>query len=556
MLAHLKVTNFGLIDSLEMEFVSGLNILTGSTGAGKSIIIDALRFALGERMNSSFVRDKDKTCVIEAVFELTDPALRQTPLFQEFLQEEDVLIIHRHYLPDGRNRIKVNGSNVTVAQLKELGDRLVDFHGPHDHQLLLSEDSHLTIIDQLSDFKDVKDDYWKKYRVYTDLKAEYEKLQEMAASRQRDLDLLDHQVKELGAVPLDAGRYEELCQQQVRMNNTEKLFEHASSLLQILEADGVGISEMVSRAYSPLRGLMQVDESVAKFEAYLDQIQEANGGLVTELRDYLESLSYEPGEAQEISRRYDLYDEILRKYGPSLEEAARFYDEALKKFELLRDFEQNDRDLKKKMTVAREEVKIIADQITQVRKKTGAALKKTIEKELKDLGIENVKFEARVSPVDEFRSTGQDKVVFYISPNAGEDLKPMAEIVSSGEAARIMLALKKALTKVDPVPVLIFDEIDAQIGGRLGQITGTKLKEISTARQVLLITHLPQIASFADLHFKVVKKVDSGRTFTAIEKLDKQRQVEELAQMMSGEKKSRISVSHAEDMLAQASRIK
>lgn len=556
MLAHLKVTNFGLIDGLEMDFHPGLNVLTGSTGAGKSIIIDALRFALGERMNSSFVRDKAETCAIEAVFELTASALRQASLLREFLQDDDVLIIHRRYLPDGRNRIKINGSNVTVSQLKELGDHLVDFHGPHDHQFLLSEDSHLSIIDQLSDFKDLKEDYRKKYQAYAERKSEYQKLRDMAASRQRDLDLLEHQVKELQAVALDAGQYEELCRQQVRMNNTEKLFEQASALLRILEADGAGVSELISRAYGPLRGLTRVDESAAKFEAYLDQMQESNSQLTSELRDYLESLSYQPSEAQDIERRYDLYDGILRKYGPSFEEAAQFYSEALEKYELLKDFEQNDRDLQKKMTAAREALKSVADEITKVRKKTSAALKKTIEKELKDLGIENVKFESRVLPVEEFRSTGQDKAVFYISPNAGEDLKPLAEIVSSGEAARTMLALKKAMIKVDPVPVLIFDEIDAQIGGRLGRVTGTKLKEISTARQVLLITHLPQIASFADAHFKVLKKVESGRTFTMVDRLDKERQVEELAQMMSGEKKSRISVSHAEDMLAEAGKIK
>ena len=311
------------------------------------------------------------------------------------------------------------------------------------------------------------------------------------------------------------------------------------------------------RVRAPLRSLTQTDQGAAVFEQYLNNIQDNSEQLLSELRDYLDRLSFEPGQAAENSRKYDLYDDIKRKYGPSLEDAAHFFEAAKDKYRLLMNFEENSSELREKLAEAQKELKKISQKLTAARKKSAIILKETIEKELKDLGIEHVMFEARIL-ADDFHASGIDKVVFYISPNAGMDLKPLAEIVSSGEAARLMLALKKALIRVDPIPVLIFDEIDAQIGGRLGTITGKKLKELSQGRQVILITHLPQIASFADSHFKVVKKVSGGKTTTAVNLLDKNERVKELAEMMSGPipaggtAKSDISLSHAESMLSSA----
>ncbi len=552
MLSQLTIKNFGLIDQLSIDYAQGLNVLTGSTGAGKSIIIDGLRFVLGERLKTSQIRNPEKPCLIEAVFEIQDKKLQDHEVFCDFFSDGDPsFIINRQYLPDGRTRVKINGSTVTVAQLKEVGNHLIDFHGPHDHQMLLSDDFHLGMLDQLVDFGKQKDVYAEKYAVYKKLQDQLKDLQSMAGSRQRDLELLSHQVKELEQVLLSQDAYDELCQQQVKINNVEKLFEQASLLLQIFEGQETGLSDLIQRGFSPIRHLSEIDEDAGRFEKVLLNIQENSDQLVVELRDYLDSLSFDPQEANEVSQRYDIYEDIKRKYGPTIEDAQSFYEQAQKKYEILVDFEHNDAELKSKVTEAQKELKKNAQRLTQTRKKTASLLQKTIEKELKDLGIEHVAFEARFFSVD-FNPDGQDKVVFYISPNAGEDLKPLAEIVSSGEAARLMLALKKALTKVDPIPVLIFDEIDAQIGGRLGTIIGNKLKELSHDRQVLLITHLPQIASFADIHFKVIKEVVDGRTISRVEALDQETRVEELAQMMSGEDQTDVSVKHAEDMLASA----
>lgn len=552
MLTHLTIKNFGLIDSVELSFHCGLNILTGETGAGKSIIIDGLRLALGERLRSSQIRDEQAPCSIEAVFELKDDLLTRSEIFKEFVAAEDrLLVIQRDAQSDGRSRIKVNGQTVTVAQLKVLGNHLMDFHGPHDHQMLLSEDYHLEMLDRLVDFGDLKERYEHDFKAYVALTLRLNELQTMALNREREMDMLQHQVRELEQVSLASGDYETLLQKQARIDNAERLAEAASSLLQLFESEDFGISENIRKAFSSMSVLRQTDDGTAGFEEHLSRIQENADQLASDLRDYLNALAFDPAEADEINRKYDSYETIKRKYGPDLEDAQRFYDQAREKYQTLVDLEHNDADLKAQISEKEKALRTVASKISGLRKTGAKILEATIEQELRDLGIEHVIFEVRFSEIS-FHNDGIDKVVFYISPNAGEELKPLAEIVSSGEAARLMLALKKALTQVDPIPVLVFDEIDAQIGGRLGTVTGKKLKELSSDRQVLLITHLPQIAVFGDRHFRVNKLVKNNRTFTDIVELNGDDRISELAQMMGGKKKSALTLEHAREMLEKA----
>jgi len=554
MLSQLSIRNFGLIDRLSIDFTGHLNILTGETGAGKSILIDALRSALGERIDTSSIRDPKEPCFIEAVFEITDKKLRGDEAISEFLSGDDShLIIQRTHTADGKSKIKANGMTITVGQLKTIGNNLIDFHGPHDHQMLLSEEKHLGMLDQLVNFKNVRDEYAKTYAAYADVQRKLKHLGELAQTRQRDLDLLTHQVKELENVPLSEEKYALLQQEQTKLNNVEKLHEHIQTLLGLLDDEESGANTLLRKAFSPLKSLTQIDEKASGLLDQLSSVQEQTGELISQLADYADSLEFDPQTAQEISDKCDAYDDIRRKYGPTLDDARKFYEEAKTKLDLIKDFEHNDKALREELGGLEKELSKTAGQITRARQKAAADLQTTIESELKELGINHVQFEVRFEKVP-FEPSGQDKVAFYISPNAGEDLKPLAQIVSSGEAARVMLALKKALIKVDPIPVLIFDEIDAQIGGRLGTITGKKLKELSHDRQVILITHLPQIASFADRHFKVVKSVKSGRATTDVMALEGKDRVQEIAQMMSGKETNKISISHAEDMLSFASK--
>ena len=552
MISQLSIKNFGLFDHITIDFSRGLNILTGETGAGKSILIDGLRYALGERLDPSQIRDPQQPCAVEAVFEISKNLLNDYEALLEFLPEKETsLIINRAYLPDGRNRAKINGLSVTLTQLKELGNHLLDFHGPHDHQMLLSSDAHLSMLDRLSDIDALKNEYSEIYRKYLELSREQEKLKELSSSRERDIEILKHQIRELEQVPLEEEKYTELLEKQSRLNNSEKLYERAGQLINTLENDESGISQAITKAFPYTRLLNNIDPATSVLTENLSHIQEKSDEILSYLRSYLENLSFEPQEANEINKFCDTYIELKRKYGPSLDEVRKFYQSAKEKYDTLVNFEINSNELNEKINSLKKELRQIAQKITKKRKATADGLKETIEKELKELGIMHARFECKIEKT-ELNPDGQDRVIFYISPNAGEDLKPLAEIVSSGEAARLMLALKKALIKVDPIPVLIFDEIDAQIGGRLGTITGKKLKELSTDRQVILITHLPQIASFADTHFKIYKKVENNRTTTAIEELDAGTKIKEIAKMMSGEKESAIALTHAREMLTQA----
>jgi len=552
MLTQLTIRNFGLIDEISIEFINGFNILTGETGAGKSILIDALRSALGERLDTSSIRNPQDPCMIEAVFDITDKKLRDLELIKEFLSSDDnKLIIQRTQSAAGGSKIKINGLSVTVGQLKNLGNHLIDFHGPHDHQMLLSENQHLAMLDQLVNFKNAREDYAGIFSDYEQTRKELESLTSLAQTRQRDIDLLSHQVKELEAQPLSDEKYDALIQEETKLNNAEKLHEHIQHLLGLLDDEEAGANNLLRKAFMPLKSLTQIDEKSSHLLDQLTGIQEQTNDLISQLNDYAAGLSFDAQTAQGIHDQCDAYSDIKRKYGPTLEDAYNFYKEAKTKLDLIKNFEHNDQKLRDTLKSQEKELSQIAQKMTKSRQAAAEDLKTTIESELKQLGILQVKFEARFEKVP-FNADGHDKVVFYISPNAGEDLKPLAQIVSSGEAARLMLALKKALIKVDPIPVLIFDEIDAQIGGRLGTITGRKLKELAARRQVILITHLPQIASFADRHLKVTKSVKAGRATTGVHLLEGKVRVEEIAQMMSGANTTKISLSHAQDMLAQA----
>ena len=551
MLETLTIKNFGVIEQVSLELGAGLNTLTGETGAGKSILIDALRFALGERFQASALRSGADSCTVEAVFALTPPFLKQLTLWDDFRNDDNTLVIQRSITADGRNKAKINGLTASIAQLKEIGDRLIDFHGANDHQQLLAEQNHITIIDALTEFNTTFKEYTSLYKEYSVINDNLANLRKFAQSRERDIDLLAHQIKELEQVPLSEEDLKELESDRIKINNAEKLYACITQAMAILENDEVSLESLLSKTFKPLQNLAAIDDKTASFLDALSGLQSNASALLNDLRGYADSLSFDPGFAQAVNTRYDAYVDIGRKYGPTLNDARMFYEDAKRKFALLNDFEHNEDELTTTLAASEAALHKLAKGITQKRQKSSVFLKTIIEKELHELAFKSIAFEARLEKTA-LSPSGADKVVFYISTNAGEDLKPLADIVSSGEAARLMLAVKRALMKVDPVPVLIFDEVDAQIGGRLGTVIGTKLKDISRYRQVILITHLPQIAAFADTHFKIAKTVDKGRTRTVVKSLTTNDRIEELAHMMSGDQMTPVSIKHAKDMINEA----
>ena len=535
MLNELTINNFGLINSLNIDLEKGLNILTGETGAGKSIIIDALRFVLGERLNSSQIRDKDKPCTIEAVYEINNESV----------------IIKRSYTPDGKNKIKVNGDSFTVGQLKQLGDTLTDFHGPHDHQMLLNKDNHIIILDRLANINSKSEEYAKCFTKLATLKNQLNHLANDSQNREREIDTLLHQINELEQVPLVIETHNELLAEQTRINNTEALYKHASALNSTITNDELSFNELLRTAFTQIQCINKIDKSTNQLVELLNSIQEQTDQLSSEMSCYCDSLSYDQDRAQEVNEICDKYNTLKRKYGNSFAEVLDFYNKSKQRLLTLQDFELNDETLRTNIESTTQLCNKFAALISKQRKSTAKSLEKSIKIELKDLGIKNIEFQCKFSRV-ELRPNGYDELTFYISPNAGEELKPLAEIISSGEAARVMLAMKKVLTDVDPIPVLIFDEIDAQIGGRLGSIIGEKLTEISQNRQILLITHLPQIAAFADLHLKVEKTVKNNTTNIKVIQLKDDSRINEISHMMSGDTVSKLSLQHARDLLEQA----
>lgn len=552
MLTSITIHNFGLIDHLSIDCDAQVTMLTGETGAGKSIIIDALRYALGERLNSSHIRTKEKPCIVEASFQLDKTFFSEYPQFQEYNVNNDAaLIIKRQTSPDGKNKAKINDFSVTVGTLKEIGSCMVDIHGPHDHQMLLSQETHLRILDRLSSSFELKNVYNEKFSHYSERKAQLRKLEESAQTRERDLELCEHTLRELETVPLNEKEYTAIMSSGARLQNTEKLYHAAQALLALFETETTGISEQISEAFHHLRILTNTDESTESIAEHFEALQERSDTLVSELTAYCDSLSFDAEDPERITNLCDAYHTILRKYGPTIEDAAQQYETVKKEYDLLINYEQNDADLRKEINILETELVKLARDMSKQRKESAVHLEKTMKQELKELGIKHVDFECRFEDIPLMHS-GSDRVEFFISPNAGEPLKPLADIISSGEAARLMLALKKALTNVDPIPVLIFDEIDAQIGGRLGTITGKKLKALARKRQVIAITHLPQIAAFADKHLKVSKETSAGRTNVQCVELIEERRIDELAIMMSGEKTSETARKHAQEMIVTA----
>lgn len=557
MLTRLYVKNFALVREATLEFSPELNCLTGETGAGKSILIDAIRFVLGERMEIPAAAGE--TCIVEAVFELRNLGKRgqagniACPLFDEVLApflepEEDVLILRKES-SDARTRVLINNRAANNSSLKEIGRLLLDIHGQYDHQLLLDSASHLDLIDRFAKTAPLLAEYQTLYQEYDTLRKRQEELKALAEGRERELDLLKYQVEEIERAGLREREEEELKTEHLRFGNSEKLHELASRMLAYLEEEERSVSDLLGQACREMNALVKLDPSLEESKAGFENVQLEFEERSRSLREYRENLSFDPERLAEIEKRLDLIEHLKRKYGRGVISAVlEFFEKTKKKYDELLNGELYEKDAEKKIRQLWPKLESLAEELREKRKKAASVLKRTIETELKDLELSHTRFDCEIQKQD-FSQTGADALEFMISLNPGEPLLPLRKIVSAGEVSRIMLAMKKALMKVDPVLTLIFDEIDANIGGRLGEVTGQKLKEIASERQVLLITHLPQIASFADRHFKVSKTVKTGKTSTEYRIIAGEERVQELAQMMSGKNETEISRKHAKEML-------
>ena len=558
MLVELHVTNFALIDHLDLTFGAGLNILTGETGAGKSIIIDALGLALGERAGVDLVRTGAQRATVEAVFDLTGaPVEVRQRLAEAGLdggEEEDTLLVTRELVrAGGKSQCRINGRLMPVAVLKEIAEGLVDVHGQHEHQSLLSSDRHIDILDNWcgKGALALRAETAVLYSQVSALKREREQLRTDARERARMLDLYRFQQEEVAGANLKPGEEEELSADRSRLANSEKLSASAAESYALISG-----AERSGGALDALNAALASVEHAAGLDETLSPIVEALGSAVAyaedasrELRGYQETVEFNPERLEEIEARLDLIRTLKRKYGETIEEIIAYGAELAGKLDALENSEAREEELT--ASIAKTEITLTqtAARLTAVRRKASQAFSSGIAHELADLGMAATKFEVSLEP-QPVGSKGADRVEFLLSPNPGEPLRPLAKIASGGEISRIMLALKSVLAQTGAIPTMIFDEIDVGVGGRTAQTIADKLGALAKDAQILCITHLPQIASRAGTHFFIEKRVHEGRTTVTVSPLDPESRIDEIARMLGGSRRSDAVVQHAREMLS------
>lgn len=559
MLCQLSIENIALIDKLELELKNGLNILSGETGAGKSIIIDSLNFVLGERADKSLIRFGTDKASVEAVFEdYLTPSIKDC-LDDLGIEAEDVLILRRKMSADGKNECRINGRISTLSALKSLTELLVDIHGQHEHQSLLKSTNHIKLLDKLGEKKiaTVKGEVEKNFDDYTSLKKEFLRFGN-ADERERKLDILSFQIDEIEKADVKDGEEDELLSARKRIRNMEKIISALEGAKNLLDGyDSQSVSASIKNANSLLNTISSYDENIVPIADRLDSCKVEITDISETLSDMLQKLDFDSRSAEQIEERLEVVRTILRKYGGSYESLQKFYEEATKEAQTLSNATERVERLETEIKVAAEKLLASAKELSQERRRIADKFEKDITKELCDLGMGGSTFKVEIDTtddVDQISANGADSVEFLISPNVGEPLKPLAKIISGGEMSRFMLAFKNILAGVDDIGTMVFDEIDTGISGNISQVVSEKMCNISRARQVIAVTHMPSLASMADNHYLISKSTENGKTLTHVDLLKDD--TDEVARLIGGKDYSIYAVPHAKEMKANAQRYK
>lgn len=559
MLCQLSIENIALIDKLELELKNGLNILSGETGAGKSIIIDSLNFVLGERADKSLIRFGTDKASVEAVFEdYLTPSIKDC-LDDLGIEAEDVLILRRKMSADGKNECRINGRISTLSALKSLTELLVDIHGQHEHQSLLKSTNHIKLLDKLGEKRiaTVKGEVEKNFDDYTSLKKEFLRFGN-AEERERKLDILSFQIDEIEKADVKDGEEDELLSARKRIRNMEKIISALEGAKNLLDGyDSQSVSASIKNANSLLNTISSYDENIVPIADRLDSCKVEITDISETLSDMLQKLDFDSRSAEQIEERLEVVRTILRKYGGSYESLQKFYEEATKEAQTLSNATERVERLETEIKVAAEKLFASAKELSQERRKIADKFEKDITKELCDLGMGGSTFKVEIDStddVDQISANGADSVEFLISPNVGEPLKPLAKIISGGEMSRFMLAFKNILAGVDDIGTMVFDEIDTGISGNISQVVSEKMCNISRARQVIAVTHMPSLASMADNHYLISKSTENGKTLTHVDLLKDD--TDEVARLIGGNDYSIYAVPHAKEMKANAQRYK
>ena len=543
-LTLLRIKNLVLVEELQWQMEPGFVAVTGETGAGKSIIIGALQLLLGERADKSLIRTGADLCTVEAVFSGTGLQNLNPQLVEAGVEPcENDLILKRTLSSTGTNRQFINGSPTTLSILKNLGDELVDLHGSHDHQSLLSPETQLSLLDSFARAERQLDEYRRHYRQLQTLLAEHAALNTAETAREQEIDLLRHQIAEIKSANLVSGEEEEIEKRYRLTSNSKRLIELASTIANKLSETDDSVLSQLAETQRLLRELERIDGSIAQFSsAHAASVVELSE-IARALSAYAEKLDLDPQQLTALEQRVSLFETLKRKYGGSISEVIAFGERAA---ERLRKIEGRDLELErlgKEIENVRAQMNSAGEALRKLRAKAAPKLSEHIQRNLRDLGFRQSKFEAKLSELDEPRPNGFDSVELLFSPNPGEPLKPLRAIASSGEISRLMLAIKSALAAHDAIPLLVFDEIDTNVGGEIAHAVGAKMRTLGRDHQVICITHLPQVAATASSHFVVTKDVARGRTFSDLHEVSGKARQEEIARMLGGKSESALKLA-------------
>jgi DNA repair protein RecN (Recombination protein N) len=563
LLRQLDISGLAVVKELSLEFEPGLNVLTGETGAGKSIIVGAIGLLVAEKTGPEIVRTGEKAARITGVFEIGDGQEISGEMECAGIQaDSNQVIVKREISSEGRTRAYLNGEPVTLNIMKKIGDLLVDFHGQHEHQSLLRKSTHVDLLDSFGSLRQQREKVW---RICTNLRKFRDELEGFLAE-QRDakaqVDFIKFQVSDIESARLKEGEEETLEEERTVLANFDRLASALKEANGLLYEDELACVERLSRASKALKNASAIDAKLEILQAELASAEIAVGEVGRSLGSYLDSLEFSPSRLDEIESRLSLIGRMKKKYGRSVREILGFGEELRSKLYCVESGTERERELRAGIDETARELAKAASLLVEKRRIAAKKLEREVEKELASLGMKGTRFVVEMELRDEephdielegkrirVDAQGPSDLQFLISPNVGEELRPLVRIASGGEVSRIMLALKTVLVRADAVDVMVFDEIDVGIGGNIARVVGEKLKALSRAKQIICITHIPMIASLGDTHFFVSKDVEAGRTYASARALGREERVKEIARMLAGDKISETTLKQAREML-------
>ncbi len=564
MLEYLRVRNFALIEDIKVNFTRGFNVLTGETGAGKSIIIGAIGAILGERVDSFSIRKGEQKAIIEATFDIKNNFEAQKILENsgiDFNPDEPV-IIRREISLEGKNKNYINATPVPLSKLKELGNTLVDIHGQHEHQSLLKINTHIEFLDKFGNLENERQEISEEFKKYENLKNKLEKLMMNEQEKRRLIDLLKFSIDEIESANLKKGEDMELEKEYLVLSNQEKIFDAIERSYEFLYQKEESAYTQIQQTISALSEIEKFDPVIVNIKQALEESYYQIEDVISNLREYKLKFNFSPQRLDEIIQRIDIINKLKKKYGNTIEEILTYKEKCIQDLSAIEQSEEEIEKTKQEIKQIEEKLAKLAIQLSGRRRVIAKLLEEKIETQLSELDMSKTVFKVNIiyqeSPdgiveIDGKRykltEKGIDNIEFLIAPNVGEEPRPLRKIASGGEMARVMLALKTILNEVDNIETMIFDEIDVGIGGKTSDRVGKKLKFLGGNRQVISITHQPQIARYADTHFVVTKTIEGDRTITRIKEVKSNERIQEIARMLGGEKITQTTLQHAKELL-------